>query len=44
VLELYREATVDLLQPEPFGELTVRWTPRDSHQPDLTGAPDDTDD
>jgi segregation and condensation protein A len=44
VLELYREATVDLLQPEPFGELTVRWTPRDSHQPDPTPAPDDTDD
>jgi segregation and condensation protein A len=27
VLELYREATVALEQPECFGELTVRWTP-----------------
>jgi segregation and condensation protein A len=27
VLELYREAAVDLEQPEAFGELTVRWTP-----------------
>jgi segregation and condensation protein A len=44
LLELFREAAVDLLQPEPFGELTVRWTPRDSHQPDPTAAPDDTDD
>jgi segregation and condensation protein A len=27
VLELYRERSVDLAQPEPFGELTVRWEP-----------------
>jgi segregation and condensation protein A len=25
VLDLYRERSVDLDQPEPFGELTVRW-------------------
>jgi segregation and condensation protein A len=29
VLELYREASVYLEQPEPFGELTVRWSPAD---------------
>ncbi|GAA1236124.1 segregation/condensation protein A [Pseudonocardia alaniniphila] len=29
LLELYREATVLLEQPEPFGELTVRWSPPD---------------
>jgi segregation and condensation protein A len=29
LLELYREATVHLEQPEPFGELTVRWSPPD---------------
>jgi segregation and condensation protein A len=27
VLELFRDKSVDLEQPEPFGELTVRWTP-----------------
>ncbi|MDN5747464.1 MAG: segregation/condensation protein A [Pseudonocardia sp.] len=27
VLDLYREAVVELEQPEPFGELTVRWAP-----------------
>jgi segregation and condensation protein A len=27
VLDLYRNATVELEQPEAFGELTVRWTP-----------------
>jgi segregation and condensation protein A len=27
VLDLYRSAVVELDQPEPFGELTVRWTP-----------------
>ncbi len=27
VLDLYRNAAVELDQPEPFGELTVRWTP-----------------
>jgi segregation and condensation protein A len=29
VLDLYRNAAVDLEQPEAFGELTVRWTPDD---------------
>jgi segregation and condensation protein A len=29
VLDLYRNVTVDLHQPEPFGELTVRWTPEE---------------
>jgi len=28
VLELYRRASVELEQPEAFGELTVRWAPR----------------
>jgi segregation and condensation protein A len=27
VLDLFRNATVELEQPEAFGELTVRWTP-----------------
>jgi segregation and condensation protein A len=27
LLELFREATITLDQPECFGELTVRWTP-----------------
>ena len=27
VLDLFREQAVALAQPEPFGELTVRWTP-----------------
>jgi segregation and condensation protein A len=30
VLDLYRSATVELHQPEPFGELTVRWTPQEA--------------
>ncbi|MBV9920553.1 MAG: segregation/condensation protein A [Pseudonocardia sp.] len=29
VLDLFRNAAVDLVQPEAFGELTVRWTPDD---------------
>ena len=29
VLDLYRGATVELHQPEPFGELTVRWAPQE---------------
>jgi segregation and condensation protein A len=33
LLELFREATIALDQPECFGELTVRWTP-----PDATAA------
>lgn len=35
VLELFREATILLDQPECFGELTVRWTP-----PGPVSAPD----
>ena len=27
VLDLFRNAAVELEQPEAFGELTVRWTP-----------------
>jgi segregation and condensation protein A len=30
VLELYRERSIEVEQPEPFGELTVRWTPAPS--------------
>ncbi|GAA2882561.1 segregation/condensation protein A [Pseudonocardia halophobica] len=30
VLELYRERAIEVEQPEPFGELTVRWTPAQS--------------
>jgi segregation and condensation protein A len=29
VLDLFRNAAVELEQPEAFGELTVRWTPDD---------------
>ena len=36
VLELFREATIQLDQPECFGELTVRWTPHG-----VTGAPEE---
>jgi segregation and condensation protein A len=41
VLELYRETSVDLLQPEPFGELTVRWTPSAHDNPEQAPATDD---
>ena len=42
VLELYREATVALDQPECFGELTVRWTPPSSRPgPEENAAGDD---
>ena len=34
VLDLYRERAVELEQPEPFGELTVRWQPSPRLQPD----------
>ena len=34
VLELFRERSVDLEQPEPFGELTVRWGASDLPRPD----------
>jgi segregation and condensation protein A len=30
ILDLYRGAEVELHQPEPLGELTVRWTPQDA--------------
>ena len=38
VLELFREATITLDQPECFGELTVRWTVTDpaTTRPPLT--------
>jgi chromatin segregation and condensation protein Rec8/ScpA/Scc1 (kleisin family) len=36
VLELFREATIQLDQPECFGELIVRWTPHG-----VTGAPEE---
>jgi segregation and condensation protein A len=39
VLELYREMTIDVLQPEPFGELTVRWTPPSPGTPPRPAAP-----
>ena len=41
VLELYRETSVDLQQPEPFGELTVRWTPSAHDKPEQAPATDD---
>jgi segregation and condensation protein A len=34
VLDLYRERTVELAQPEPFGELTVRWSGSPTALPD----------
>jgi segregation and condensation protein A len=37
VLDLFRNALVDLEQPEPFGELTVRWAPS---APDQREPPD----
>jgi segregation and condensation protein A len=37
VLELYRERSVELDQPEPFGELTVRWSL--PHQPGSPAEP-----
>jgi segregation and condensation protein A len=39
VLELYREKSVDLLQPEAFGELTVRWAPAAADQQAPPAAP-----
>ena len=43
VLELFRERSVDLLQPEAFGELTVRWNPEAADQTPAAPAeqPDD---
>jgi segregation and condensation protein A len=34
VLDLYRERSVDLEQPEAFGELTVRWRASEQPEPD----------
>jgi segregation and condensation protein A len=41
VLELYRDRSVELQQPEPFGELTVRWTPSAHEQPEQAPTTDD---
>jgi segregation and condensation protein A len=41
VLDLFRSAAIDLLQPEPFGELTVRWTPSAHEQPEQAPTTDD---
>ncbi|MHA6623637.1 segregation and condensation protein A [Pseudonocardia sp. DLS-67] len=41
VLDLFRSAVVDLQQPEPFGELTVRWTPSAHDQPEQAATTDD---
>jgi segregation and condensation protein A len=41
VLELFRDTSVDLQQPEPFGELTVRWTPSTSDRPEQQVPPAD---
>ena len=41
VLDLYRNAAVLLHQPEPFGELTVEWTPDTAAIPEATPNPDD---
>ena len=42
VLELFREATIAVDQPECFGELTVRWTPPGmSSGPEENAAGDD---
>ena len=42
LLELFREATIALSQPECFGELTVRWTPPGpSPAPEENAAGDD---
>jgi segregation and condensation protein A len=41
VLDLFRSAVIDLQQPEPFGELTVRWTPSAHDQPEQAATTDD---
>jgi segregation and condensation protein A len=41
VLDLFRSAVIDLQQPEPFGELTVRWTPSANEQPEQAPTTDD---
>ena len=43
VLELFREATVAVHQPECFGELTVRWTPQGAPGPLEENAAGDDD-
>ena len=42
LLELFREATITLDQPECFGELTVRWAPPGGPAPEVTGAVEET--
>jgi segregation and condensation protein A len=44
VLDLYRETAVDLQQPEPFGELTVHWTPEPTARATTDAPPPATDD
>jgi segregation and condensation protein A len=41
VLELFRDTAVELQQPEPFGELTVRWTPSAHDHPEQAPTADD---
>ena len=41
VLDLFRGAVIDLQQPEPFGELTVRWTPSARDRPEQTPSTHD---
>jgi len=43
VLELFREATIAVHQPECFGELTVRWTPQGAPGPLEENAAGDDD-
>jgi segregation and condensation protein A len=38
VLELFRERSIDVQQPEAFGELTVRWTPQTPGEPPAAPA------
>ncbi len=40
VLDLFRSALIDLQQAEPFGELTVRWTPSAPEPPEQATADD----
>jgi segregation and condensation protein A len=44
VLELFREATIELDQPECFGELTVRWAVPGSQVRGSGPAPDQPED
>ena len=42
LLELFREATITLDQPECFGELTVRWTPPGAPEPGAVDPVEET--